>query len=198
MDNKALLNRVPIILASQSPRRKELLQQLDLPFEIRTKEVDESFPSNFRPEAAAVYIAEKKANSFLDTLDTELLIAADTLVALGDEIFGKPKDSIDAFRMLGSLSGNVHEVITGVALLHQKKIYSFFEKTLVYFRELSDEEISYYIDTYQPFDKAGAYGIQEWIGMVGVERIDGSYNNVVGLPTARLYHEMRNFLQNFR
>lgn len=198
MDHNALLKPVSIILASQSPRRKELLKQLDLPFEIRTQDVDESFPSNFRPEAAAVYIAEKKANSFLETIDTELLIAADTLVAIGDEIFGKPKDSDDAFRMLRLLSGNVHEVITGVALLHQKKIYSFFEKTLVYFKHLSDEEISYYINTYQPFDKAGAYGIQEWIGMVGVERIDGSYNNVVGLPTARLYHEIRNFLQNFR
>lgn len=198
MNHSTALDRVTIILASQSPRRKELLKQLDLPFEVRTKDIDESFPSNFRPEAAAVYIAEKKANSFLDPLDKELLIAADTLVAIDQEIFGKPKDSDDAFRMLRLLSGNVHEVITGVALLHQKKIYSFFEKTLVYFKHLTDEEIAYYIETYQPFDKAGAYGIQEWIGMVGVERIEGSYNNVVGLPTARLYHELHTFLQNFR
>ena len=198
MTHSTLLDRVAIILASQSPRRKELLKQLDLPFEIRTKDIDESFPSTFRPEAAAVYIAEKKANSFIGQLDKELLIAADTLVAIGEDIFGKPKDKDDAFRMLRLLSENVHEVITGVALLHQKKIYSFYEKTLVYFRHLSDEEIAYYIETYRPFDKAGAYGIQEWIGMVGVERIDGSYNNVVGLPTARLYHEIHNFLQNFR
>lgn len=198
MNYSTIVDRITIILASQSPRRKELLRQLDLPFEVRTKNIDESFPSNFRPEAAAVYIAEKKANSFLDQLDKELLIAADTLVAIDEEIFGKPKDSDDAFRMLRLLSGNVHEVITGVALLHQRKIYSFFEKTLVYFKHLTDEEIAYYIESYQPFDKAGAYGIQEWIGMVGVERIDGSYNNVVGLPTARLYHELHTFLQNFR
>lgn len=199
MNHRALPERVSaIILASQSPRRKELLGQLDLPFEVRTQDVDESFPATFRPEAAAVYIAEKKAHSFLDKLHSELLIAADTLVAINGEIFGKPKDRDDAVRMLRLLSGNVHEVITGVALLHQKKIYSFFEKTLVYFKQLTDEQIAYYIDTYQPYDKAGAYGIQEWIGMVGVEKIEGSYNNVVGLPTARLYHEIDNFLQNFR
>src|SRR5690554_2540014 len=182
MNHSTVLSRIPIILASQSPRRKELLKQLDLPFEVRTKDIDESFPSTFRPEAAAVYIAEKKANSFLNQLDKELLIAADTLVSIHEEILGKPKDSDDAFRMLRLLSGNVHEVITGVALLHQKKIYSFFEKTLVYFKDLTDEEITYYIKTYQPFDKAGAYGIQEWIRMIGVERIEGSYTNVVGLP----------------
>jgi len=198
MNHSTVLSRIPIILASQSPRRKELLKQLDLPFEVRTKDIDESFPSTFRPEAAAVYIAEKKANSFLNQLDKELLIAADTLVSIHEEILGKPKDSDDAFRMLRLLSGNVHEVITGVALLHQKKIYSFFEKTLVYFKDLTDEEITYYIKTYQPFDKAGAYGIQEWIGMIGVERIEGSYTNVVGLPTARLHHELHTFLQNFR
>lgn len=198
MNHSTVLSRIPIILASQSPRRKELLKQLDLPFEVRTKDIDESFPSTFRPEAAAVYIAEKKANSFLNQLDKELLIAADTLVSIHEEILGKPKDSEDAFRMLRLLSGNVHEVITGVALLHQKKIYSFFEKTLVYFKDLTDEEITYYIKTYQPFDKAGAYGIQEWIGMIGVERIEGSYTNVVGLPTARLHHELHTFLQNFR
>src|SRR5690606_831469 len=122
----------------------------------------------------------------------------DTLVSIHEEILGKPKDSDDAFRMLRLLSGNVHEVITGVALLHHKKIYSFFEKTLVYFKDLTEEEITYYIKTYQPFDKAGAYGIQEWIGMIGVERIEGSYTNVVGLPTARLHHELHTFLQNFR
>lgn len=198
MNHSTVLSRIPIILASQSPRRKELLKQLDLPFEVRTKDIDESFPSTFRPEAAAVYIAEKKANSFLNQLDNELLIAADTLVSIHEEILGKPKDSDDAFRMLRLLSGNVHEVITGVALLHHKKIYSFFEKTLVYFKDLTDEEITYYIKTYQPFDKAGAYGIQEWIGMIGVERIEGSYTNVVGLPTARLHHELHTFLQNFR
>jgi len=198
MNHSTVLSRIPIILASQSPRRKELLKQLDLPFEVRTKDIDESFPSTFRPEAAAVYIAEKKANSFLNQLDKELLIAADTLVSIHEEILGKPKDSDDAFRMLRLLSGNVHEVITGVALLHHKKIYSFFEKTLVYFKDLTEEEITYYIKTYQPFDKAGAYGIQEWIGMIGVERIEGSYTNVVGLPTARLHHELHTFLQNFR
>lgn len=189
-----IIQNTKIILATNSPRRKELLTQLGIPFEVRSKEIDESYPKSFRPEAVAVYVAEKKANSFLVTLKDELLIAADTIVSVEDEIFGKPKDVHEAKMMLLKLSGKPHEVITGVALLYMQKIYSFYEKTTVHFKELTNAEIEYYINEYQPFDKAGAYGIQEWIGMVGVTGIEGSYNNVVGLPTARLYHEIGSFL----
>jgi len=189
-----IIQNTKIILATNSPRRKELLTQLGIPFEVRSKEIDESYPKSFRPEAVAVYVAEKKANSFLETLTDELLIAADTIVSIEDEIFGKPKNIDEAKMMLRKLSGKPHEVITGVALLYMQKIYSFYEKTTVHFKELTDAEIEYYIKEYKPFDKAGAYGIQEWIGMTGVTRIEGSYNNVVGLPTARLYHEIGSFL----
>jgi len=189
-----IIQNTKIILATNSPRRKELLTQLGIPFEVRSKEIDESYPKSFRPEAVAVYVAEKKANSFLETLTDELLIAADTIVSIEDEIFGKPKNIDEAKMMLRKLSGKPHEVITGVALLYMQKIYSFYEKTTVHFKELTDAEIEYYIKEYKPFDKAGAYGIQEWIGMIGVTRIEGSYNNVVGLPTARLYHEIGSFL----
>ncbi len=189
-----IIQNTKIILATNSPRRKELLTQLGIPFEVKSKEIDESYPKSFRPEAVAVFIAEKKANSFLETLKDELLIAADTIVSIKDEIFGKPKDHIEAIKMLHKLSGKAHEVITGVALLYNQKIYSFYEKTTVHFKELTNAEIEYYINEYKPFDKAGAYGIQEWIGMVGVTGIEGSYSNVVGLPTARLYHEIGSFL----
>lgn len=189
-----IIQSTKIILATNSPRRKELLTQLGIPFEVKSKEIDESYPKSFRPEAVAVYIAEKKANSFLENLTDELLIAADTIVSVEDEIFGKPKDTHEAKMMLRKLSGKPHEVITGVALLYMQKIYSFYEKTTVYFKELTDAEIEYYIQECQPFDKAGAYGIQEWIGMIGVTGIEGSYSNVVGLPTARLYHEIGSFL----
>ena len=190
-----IIGDTKFILATNSPRRKELLEQLGLAFELRTKDVDESYPMSFRPEAVAVYIAEKKANSFLNSIKDELLIAADTVVAIGEDIFGKPADEQDAKRMLQRLSGKNHEVITGVALLFKGKIYSFFEKTTVYFKELTQVEIDYYIENYRPYDKAGSYGIQEWIGLIGVYKIEGSYNNVVGLPTARLYHEIGSFLQ---
>jgi len=189
-----IIQNTKIILATNSPRRKELLAQLGIPFEVKSKEIDESYPKSFRPEAVAVYIAEKKANSFLEILTDELLVAADTIVSIEDEIFGKPKDIDEAKMMLRKLSGKPHEVITGVALLHKQKIYSFYEKTTVHFKELTDAEIKYYIKEYQPFDKAGAYGIQEWIGMIAVTGIEGSYTNVVGLPTARLYHEIGSFL----
>src|SRR5690606_29283342 len=197
MELNQYLSSINVILASNSPRRKELLSQLGIDFVIKSKDVDESYPKSFRPEAVAVYIAEKKANSFIDQISSELLIAADTVVAVDDEIFGKPIAHQDAKRMLQKLSGRSHEVSTGVALLYQGKIFSFFEKMIVHFKELSESEIEYYISNYQPFDKAGAYGIQEWIGMMGVDRIEGSYTNVVGLPTARIYHEIKSFLQNF-
>src|SRR5690606_21371869 len=151
-----IIGDTKIVLATNSPRRKELLKQLGIQFETRSKEVDESFPKSFRPEAVAVYIAEKKANSFFESVNGEFLIAADTVVTIDDEIFGKPKDDAQAKAMLRKLSGRDHEVITGVALLYLGKIYSFYEKTTVYFKELTDSEIEYYIKEYQPFDKAGS------------------------------------------
>jgi len=194
----SIIGNTKIVLATNSPRRKELLKQLGIQFEVRSKEVDESYPESFRPEAVAVYIAEKKANSFFELIKDEFLIAADTVVSIDNEIFGKPKNEDHAKTMLQRLSGKSHEVITGVALLYLGKIYSFYEKTTVYFKELTDSEIEYYIQEYKPFDKAGSYGIQEWIGLIGVERIEGTYNNVVGLPTARLYHEIGSFLLQSR
>jgi len=179
-----------VILASKSPRRKELLSALGIPFKVETKEVDESFPATMRGAAAALYIANKKAEAFHLKRDDEILIAADTIVCLEDRVLGKPKDYDEAFAMLRSLSGKRHEVITAVTLKTLHKVRSFHDVTAVYFNELSDENIAYYIKTCEPYDKAGAYGIQEWIGAVAVDHIEGSYTNVMGLPTAKLYKEL--------
>ncbi|SKB57412.1 septum formation protein [Parapedobacter luteus] len=182
-----------IILASQSPRRKELLSLMGIPFEVIVKSVDESFPAEFDPITAVRFIAEKKARAFISEVTDELVITADTIVTIDDLILGKPTDDAHATDMLMRLSGRRHEVITAVALLHQGGITVFHEVTSVYFRSLSHAEIAYYIDRYQPFDKAGAYGIQEWIGAVAIEQIVGSYTNVVGLPTARLSIELKRY-----
>ena len=179
------------ILASQSPRRRELLSAMGIAFEVALREVDESFPDQLDPVAAVCHIAEKKARAFIDDITDELVIAADTIVTFDGQIFGKPMDKGHAVEMLTRLSGRKHEVITAVALLHDGDIHLFHEVTEVHFRVLAEGEIEYYIDHYQPFDKAGAYGIQEWIGVVAVDKIVGSYTNVVGLPTARLSKELR-------
>lgn len=184
-------NAIAIILASKSPRRQEILTQMGISFVVKVQDVEESFPSHLSPEEVAVYIAEKKAKAFMSELGNELLISSDTIVCLGDEIIGKPKDEEDAFRILNKLSGKMHKVITAVSFLQNKKIDSFFDTTEVYFRELSSAEIHYYIKNYQPFDKAGAYSIQEWIGYVGIERIIGSYTNVMGLPSELLYKKLK-------
>jgi|SRR5690606_18342602 len=176
-----------IILASQSPRRRELLAQLGVAFDVMIREFDEHFPDQLDPVGAVRHIAEKKATVFITEVTDELVIAADTVVTIDGRILGKPADRADAIDMLSRLSGRKHEVITAVSLLHKGLIHTFHEVTEVYFRALSEQLISYYVDHYQPFDKAGAYGIQEWIGMVGVEKIVGSYTNVVGLPTQQLY-----------
>ncbi|SEK70120.1 Maf family protein [Parapedobacter koreensis] len=182
-----------IILASQSPRRKELLSLMGIPFEVVVKAVDESFPDQADPITAAQYVAEKKARAFITDITDELVIAADTMVAIDGLVLGKPADKAQATDMLMQLSGRKHEVITAVALLHQGDITIFYEVTAVYFRTLAPGEITHYIDHYQPFDKAGAYGIQEWIGAVAIEKIEGSYTNVVGLPTARLSVELQRY-----
>ncbi len=184
-----------IILASNSPRRQQLLHEMGISFEVRVKPVDEVFPPKLSKEAVAIFLCELKANAFLadEFEDDELLITADTIVCLGDEILNKPNDREHAIDMLTKLSGRKHEVITGVCLMSKEKMTSFAVSTLVYFRELSKEEIVYYVDVFQPFDKAGSYGIQEWIGFVGITKIEGSYFNVVGFPTEKIFEALKNF-----
>lgn len=183
-----------IILASKSPRRQHLLKELGVDFEIRTKEVEEIFPPELKREQVAIYLSELKANAFNDELsDNDILITSDTIVCLQERIIGKPKDREDAFNMLSDLSGNKHEVITAVTFTSAKKQLSFFVETEVYFKTLSNFEIDYYINKYQPFDKAGSYGIQEWIGFIGIEKIVGSYFNVMGFPVKEVYEALENF-----
>jgi septum formation protein len=183
-----------LILGSKSPRRQELLRSMGLEFEIRTKDTDESYPSELPVNEIAAYLARKKAHELLNTLSPgEFILCADTIVALENQILGKPTDKNEATNMLKMLSGKKHEVITGVCLLSLEKERVFTVSTRVTFSELSPELINYYIENYQPFDKAGGYGIQEWIGYVAVSRIEGSYFNVVGLPT----HETHQAIQEF-
>ncbi|MGV3763268.1 Maf family protein [Parapedobacter sp.] len=184
-----------VILASQSPRRHELLSQMGIPFEVMVRAIDESFPADFDPVSAVRHIAENKAAAFVHDAADELVIAADTIVVIDGQVLGKPVDKAQAIEMLMRLSGRVHEVITAVALLHKKRFELFHEVTEVRFRSLLPEEIDYYIEHYQPFDKAGAYGIQEWIGAVAIEGIVGSYTNVMGLPTATLSRTLRDRFQ---
>jgi septum formation protein len=183
-------NLPPIILASKSPRRQHLLKLMDIDFRIVLKDVDESYPAGLLPTEIAVYIAENKAKAFDETIEDEIVITADTIVSIEGEILGKPDNEEHAFEILNQISGRKHEVITGVSLLKDHHLNSFYEISEVYFRQLLPEEISYYIKNSKPFDKAGAYGIQEWIGLIGIEKIVGSYTNVVGLPTERLYREL--------
>lgn len=184
-----------IILASGSPRRQELLGLMGIDFVKRLKPVEEIFPPELKPEEAARFLCEKKAMAFEDfeIAWNELIITADTIVCLDDEILNKPENRTHAIEMLQKLSGKKHLVITGVAMRSRKKLKSFTVSTNVSFKKLTDEEIIFYVDNFRPFDKAGAYGIQEWIGFIGITAIDGSYYNVVGLPTARLYDELANF-----
>ncbi|MFD1551846.1 septum formation protein Maf [Putridiphycobacter roseus] len=176
-----------VILASKSPRRQELLKGLNIPFEVLTREVDESYPKHLAPTEIATFLAEKKANAFLDILQADnLIICADTIVVLGEVVLGKPKDATEAFEMLRALSGKQHQVITGVCVKTDKKTISFSSTTTVAFKTLEDSEIKFYIDTYKPYDKAGSYGIQEWIGYIGISNINGSYFNVMGLPLFEL------------
>jgi len=185
-----------IILGSASPRRKDLLGLLGLSFEVKPKDVDESFSDSIKGKDIALYLAEKKLNAFKDDLkEDELIITADTVVCLGNEILGKPKNSHEAKIMLRALSGKIHSVITGCGLMSKDVTELFYEKTEVVFRELSDEEIDYYIANYKPYDKAGAYAIQEWIGMAAIEKINGCYYNVVGLPLSRLYMYLKPYIK---
>ena len=183
------------ILASNSPRRKELLAGLDIDFEVRVlADIDESYPSDLPVGEVAEYISRKKAVAYRSLIhDDELVITADTIVVVDQEILGKPVDAADARRMLRLISGREHQVITGVCLTTTEKTRSFSVSTDVAFKQLSEEEIGYYIEHYKPFDKAGAYGIQEWIGYIGVTSLHGSYFNVMGLPVQRIYAELQKF-----
>ncbi|PKV75558.1 Maf family nucleotide pyrophosphatase [Pontibacter ramchanderi] len=181
----------PILLASNSPRRKELLAGLGLQFEVRVKEVHEDFPDHLQREQVAEFLASHKADAYTEDLQNEVLITADTIVCLGERILNKPADAAEAFEMLRALSGTHHEVITGVCILTKNSKTIFHDVTKVYFKDLRDDEIHYYITHFKPFDKAGAYGIQEWIGKIGIEKIEGSYFNVVGLPVQKLYTYLR-------
>ncbi len=187
------LKNYRIVLASQSPRRKELLAGLGLEYETRVlPDVDESFPSELTGGDIPMYIAREKAEAYRPSLSAdELLITADTIVWLGGTVLGKPVDRDDALRMLGLLSGRTHEVYTGVCLTTIRWQHTFTARTEVRFCPLDEEEITWYVDRYRPFDKAGAYGVQEWIGYVGVEHIAGSYFNIMGLPVQRLYRELK-------
>lgn len=182
-----------IILASQSPRRKQLLEWAEIPFDIIVKETDELYPADLTVEKVPVYIARNKALAVKEELSHDrIILAADTVVVLGNEIIGKPKSREEAVKILQQLSGHKHLVITGVVLMKGEKEISFADVTEVYFHTLSEEQIIFYVDKYQPYDKAGAYAIQEWIGVVGIQSVKGDFYNVMGLPVSRVVQELKN------
>jgi len=185
-----------IILASQSPRRQQLLKELGLDFEILIlPDIEENYPENLKSHEIALFLAEHKASHYKHIVDEKtIVITADTIVWQDDEVLGKPVDFDDAVKILSKLSGNSHKVITGMCLMAKEKVKTFFSETEVFFKTLSKDEIKYYVENYRPYDKAGAYGIQEWIGFVGIEKINGPYFNVVGLPVQKLYTELMNFI----
>lgn len=189
------LNKYEIVLASNSPRRKELLQRMGVNFKVRTLfGIDESYPDSLRGEDIVCYISRNKAKAYQSSMaPNELLITADTIVYVDGEVMGKPKNAEQAKEMLHKLSGKTHQVITGVTIATAKRTENFGVTSQVKFTNITDEEINFYVDNYLPFDKAGAYGIQEWIGIVAVEEIKGSYFNVVGLPVQRLYQKLKTF-----
>jgi septum formation protein len=190
-------DNLKIILASRSPRRQHLLKELGLKFDVVIREYDEVYPEGLKGDEIARFVAHEKASSFKNEItDNEIVIAADTIVWCNNKVLGKPVDHDDAVWILKQISGNTHEVVTGVSFLSRSKEYTFSDTTRVTFEALSDEEINYYITRYKPYDKAGAYGIQEWIGIIACSHIDGSYFNVVGLPVQRLYKELQKFVLN--
>ena len=192
---KEKLKNFKIILASGSPRRQQFFKELDLDFEIRLKEIDEVYENHLQAEEITNYLAQLKANAFEnELLHNEILITSDTIVWINNEALGKPKDYDDAFLMLKKLIGTTHQVITSVCFKTNTKTETIFDITKVSFSELSDDSIRYYLDNYKPFDKAGAYGIQEWIGLIGIYKIEGSYTNVVGLPTEKVYTYLTSYL----
>lgn len=188
------LEKYQLVLASMSPRRQKLLSDLGLEFKVVDAGVEESYPEELGMTAIPEYLAELKANAIKEKLqENEILITADTIVWKDDKVIGKPESKEDAVRILNELSGSQHQVITGMCVQTTAKKYCFHAVTEVWFDKLSDDEIQFYVDSHKPFDKAGAYGIQEWIGYVGIEKIDGSFYNVMGLPIHRLYQYLKKF-----
>ncbi len=183
-----------IILASKSPRRQQLLKGLELDFEIRTKDVDESFPDELKAQEIPLYLSKIKADAFLPELqENEVLITADTVVWINDHVMNKPESREEAVAMISELSGHEHSVYTGVSITTKDKQVSFYDHTLVTFSEMTKEEIAHYIDVYKPYDKAGAYGAQDWIGLTAIRSLKGSYFNVMGLPVDLVYQELKKF-----
>ena len=189
-----LLQHKNIILASGSPRRQQFFKEMDLNFTIQLKEIEEIYPDNLKAEAITDFLAVLKANAFENNLkENDILVTSDTIVWLNGKALGKPKDADDAFKMLQQLANQTHEVITSVCLKTIDKTEVFHCITKVTFNALSDESIRYYIKNYNPLDKAGSYGIQDWIGLIGISKIEGSYTNVVGLPTEMLFQKLMNY-----
>ena len=187
------LEKYTLILASGSPRRQQFFKDLDLDFEIRLKEIEEIYPPELKAHEITNYLAELKASAFEGELKpNEILITSDTIVWHNNTALGKPKDEHDAFKILKSLSNATHEVITSVCFKTNEKVEILYEITKVTFNELSNESIRYYLENYKPYDKAGSYGIQEWIGFIGVSKIEGSYANVMGMPTDKVYEYLNN------
>ncbi|MBL0359339.1 MAG: septum formation protein Maf [Chitinophagaceae bacterium] len=192
------MNSTAIILASQSPRRRQLLQWAEISFDVIVKETAETYPAGLEVDEIAIHIAKNKAlavKAFLAGSENEnkTILAADTIVVLNDEVIGKPKDREDAIAILKKLSGQQHKVITGVVIISPENETDFADITMVAFHELTDEQIAFYVDNYQPYDKAGAYAIQEWIGVVGIKSVAGDFYNVMGLPVSRVVQALKNF-----
>jgi septum formation protein len=182
-----------IILASQSPRRKMLLEWAEIPFEVVIADIEETYPEDLSKQLVPEYIAANKAMAIKEKLNNQeaCIIAADTIVLLNNEILGKPTDTADAIRSLEKLSGNLHEVITGVAIYYKNQMHQFSQTTRVKFHPLTKDQIAFYVNNYKPFDKAGAYAIQEWIGVIGIESIQGDFYNVMGLPVSTLVQKLQ-------
>jgi len=183
-----------IKLASKSPRRQQLLQGLELTFDVWSKDVDETYPDHLQREEIPLYLASKKADAFRSELsDGDILITADTIVWIEGQVLNKPNDRAEAIIMIGLLNGNTHDVFTGVSIVSSEKTVLLWDKTRVHFSQLTSAEIEHYVDNYSPYDKAGSYGAQDWIGLVGIDRLEGSYFNVMGLPVNKVYQALKTF-----
>jgi septum formation protein len=188
---KVMITNRPLVLASNSPRRQQIMREAGFDFVVKVRPTDEVFPENMPPVEVPTYLATKKAEQFLSDLQNEIILCADTIVVVDDEILNKPANEIEAKAMLKKLSGRSHQAITGICVLTKEKMQVATDVAQVFFKELTDNEIDYYIKNYRPFDKAGAYGIQEWISMIGIERIEGSYYTIMGLPIHLVYRLLR-------
>ena len=184
----------PLILASNSPRRQQLMRDTGFTFTVQVKDTNEDFPETMFSQEVPAYLARKKAEAFRDEMENQIILTADTIVVIGDEILNKPKDTTEATEMLKKLSGKQHQVITGVCIMTTENTETFIDIAQVFFRELTDWEIEHYIKTCKPFDKAGAYGVQDFIGMVGIPRMEGSYFTVMGLPVHKVYKSLRKYI----